>query len=68
MAYNKLLSIGMKKYKVLTSVGFIVNEASNFVYYWFDDREGMMLCLYMDDILDLGNNVNVIEEVKAFFV
>ena len=26
----------------------------------------MILCLYMDDILIFGNNINVIEEVKDF--
>ena len=26
----------------------------------------MILCLYVDDILIFGNNINVIEEVKGF--
>jgi hypothetical protein len=34
------------------------------VYYRYGGGESVMLCLYVDDILIFGSNLNVIEEVK----
>ena len=48
----------------LTSNGFSVNEADTCVYYRYGGGEAVMLCLYVDDILIFGSNLNVIEEVK----
>jgi len=50
----------------LTSVGFVVNEADKCVYYRHGGGEGVILCLYVDDILIFGTNLKVIEEVKSF--
>ena len=50
----------------LASVGFIVNEADKCVYYRHGGGEGVILCLYVDDILIFGTNLKVIEEVKSF--
>ena len=52
--------------KTLTSAGFVVNEADKCVYYRYGGGKGVILCLYVDDILIFGNNINVIEEVKGF--
>ena len=52
--------------KTLTSVGFAVNEADKCVYYRYGEGEGVIRCLYVDDILIFGNNINVIKEVKDF--
>jgi hypothetical protein len=52
--------------KTLTSVGSVVNEADKCVYYHFGGDEGVILCLYVDDILIFGTNLNVIKEVKTF--
>ena len=52
--------------KTLTSADFVVNEADKCVYYRYGGGEGVILCLYVDDILIFGNNINVIEEVKDF--
>ena len=35
----------------LTSVSFVVNEADKCVYYRYVGGEGLILCLYVDDIL-----------------
>ena len=43
-----------------------MNEADKCVYYRYGGGEGVILCLYVDDILIFGNNINVIEEVKDF--
>jgi hypothetical protein len=50
----------------LTSAGFVVNEADSCVYYRYGGGQGVILCLYVDDILIFGSSLNVIEEVKKF--
>ena len=52
--------------RTLTSAGFIVNEADKCVYYRYDGAKGVILCLYVDDILIFGTSLNVIKEVKDF--
>jgi hypothetical protein len=52
--------------KTLISAGFAVNEANKCVYYQFGGSNGVILCLYVDNILIFGNNVEVIKEVKEF--
>jgi hypothetical protein len=52
--------------KTLTSAGFVVNEADSCVYYWYGGG-GVILCLYVDDILIFGSSLKVIEEVKKFY-
>ena len=48
------------------SAGFIVNEADRCVYYHFGGAEGVILCLYVDDILIFDTSLNMIKEVKDF--
>jgi hypothetical protein len=43
-----------------------VNEADKCVYYHFAGGEGVILCLYVDDILIFGTRLNVIKKVKEF--
>jgi hypothetical protein len=52
--------------KTLTSAGFAVNEADKCVYYRYGGGNSVILCLYVDDILIFGNNVDMINEVKHF--
>jgi hypothetical protein len=52
--------------RILTSAGFVVNEAEKYVYYHFGEGEGVILCLYVDDIIIFGTNLKVITEVKDF--
>ena len=52
--------------RTLTSVGFVVNEADKCVYYRYGGGEGVILCLYVDDILIFGSSLKVIEEVNEF--
>ena len=44
----------------------MVNEADKCVYYRFDGGNGVILCLYVDDILIFRNNIEIIKEVKNF--
>ena len=50
--------------RTLTSAGFVVNEADKCVYYRYGGGEGVILCLYVDDILILGTSLDVIKETK----
>ena len=52
--------------RTLTSTGFALNEAHKSVYYQFGGGEGVILCLYVDDILIFGTSLDVIKEVKDF--
>ena len=52
--------------RTLTSSGFDINEADRCVYYRHGGGEGVILCLYVDDILIFGMNIDVINEVKSF--
>jgi hypothetical protein len=48
--------------RTLTSDGFVVNEADKCVYYRYGGDEGVILCLYVDDILILGTSLDVIKD------
>jgi hypothetical protein len=50
----------------LISAGFSVNEADRCIYYRHDEGQGVILCLYVDDILIFGISLDVINEVKTF--
>jgi hypothetical protein len=50
----------------VTLACFVVNEADTCVYYHFCGAEGVVICLYVDDILIFGTNINVIKDVKSF--
>jgi hypothetical protein len=43
-----------------------VNEADKCVYYRNSGGEGVILCLYVDNILIFGTSLNVIKEIKEF--
>lgn len=45
--------------RTLTSVGFVVNEANKCLYYLYGGGEGVILCLYVDDILIFGASLNI---------
>jgi hypothetical protein len=50
----------------LISVGFSVSEADRCVYYRHGGGRGVILCLYVHDILIFGTNLDVIIDVKIF--
>jgi hypothetical protein len=51
--------------RTLTLAGFVVNKTDKCVYYRYVGG-GVILCLYVNDILIFGNNINVVKEVKDF--
>jgi hypothetical protein len=52
--------------RTLISADFVVNEANTCVYYQFGGGKGVILCLYVDDILIFGTSIDVINDVKSF--
>jgi hypothetical protein len=50
----------------LISAAFCVNEADRCVYDRYGGGQGVILCLYVDDILIFGTSLDVINEVKIF--
>jgi hypothetical protein len=50
----------------LTGAGFAVNETDRCVYYRHSGGQSVILCLYVDDILIFGTNIDIINEVKSF--
>jgi hypothetical protein len=50
----------------LISTGFSVNEVDWCVYYRHGGGQGVILYLYVDDILIFGTSLDVINEVKTF--
>jgi hypothetical protein len=50
----------------LTSASFVVNKAEKCVYYWYGGGKGVILCLYVDDILIFGTSLDVIKGAKQF--
>jgi hypothetical protein len=51
---------------ILISTCFIVNEADRCVYYRHGGGQGVILSLYVDDMLIFGTSLDVINEVKTF--
>jgi len=50
----------------LTSARYAVNEADTSVYYRYGGGKGVILCLYVDDILIFGTSIDEINDVKSF--
>jgi hypothetical protein len=50
----------------LILAGFSVNEANRCVYYHHGGGQGVILCLYVNDILIFGTSLDVINKVKTF--
>ena len=48
----------------LTSNGFVVNESDRCVYSKFSYDSGVIICLYVDDMLILGIDMNVVKNTK----
>ena len=49
-----------KFYNVLLSSGFKINECDKYVYVKNKDRGYIMLCLYVDDMINVDSNDNII--------
>jgi len=52
--------------KTLTSTGFAINEADTCVYYHYGGGKGVILCLYVYNILIFRMSIDEINDVKSF--
>jgi len=52
--------------KTLTSAGFAINEVDTCVYYRYGGGKGVILYLYVDDILIFGTSIDEINDLKSF--
>ncbi|KAL0551643.1 hypothetical protein IC582_010732 [Cucumis melo] len=50
---------------LLMSKGFKVNESDKCIYYKTEGRLCIIICLYVNDMLIFGSNLNVINDVKS---
>ena len=51
--------------RTLICAGFVINDVDRCVYYYYGVSAGVILCLYVDDILIFSTNI-AINEVKSF--
>ena len=52
--------------QVVLANGYIINESDKCIYSKFQNGKGVMICLYVDDMLIFGTSINEVEETKAF--
>ncbi|GKU99886.1 hypothetical protein SLEP1_g12666 [Rubroshorea leprosula] len=52
--------------EVVLANGFKLNEADKCVYSKFKNGQGVLICLYVDDMLIFGTNIEQVEETKRF--
>lgn len=52
----------------LVDDGFVVNSSDTCVYSKMIRSDCVIICLYVDDMLIFGPNVNVVNETKNFFI
>ena len=51
---------------VIVQNGFKIHESDKCVYSKFNQKGGIIICLYVDDMLIFGTNLEVVKETKCF--
>lgn len=51
---------------VLIANGYLLNDADRCVYSKFSNNSGVIICLYVDDMLIMGTNISVVKSTKKF--
>lgn len=52
--------------KVMLSNDFLINNADKCLYYKSDGGSCVIICLYVDDMLIMGTNLEIVNETKSF--
>ena len=52
--------------KVIKSIGYKVSDANKCVYTKFTDGQGIIICLYVDDMLIFAIDTEVVKDTKKF--
>ena len=50
----------------MMSNGFMFNEGGRCLYCKMSNESGVMVCLYVDDLLIFGTDIEIINETKSF--
>jgi hypothetical protein len=45
---------------------YLINGGDKCIYSKFNNNEGVIICLYVDDLLIFGINIDVVHEAKRF--
>ena len=53
---------------VLISNGFSINDANECIYSKVENNSCIIICLYVDDMLIFGTNLQVVIETKSFLI
>ena len=56
----------MKFNEIILSYGFDINQTNACVYHKVDGNNIVILCLYVDDILIFGSDMQIINDIKNF--
>jgi hypothetical protein len=52
--------------KAMLSNAYLINGADKCIYSKFDNNEGVIICLYVDDLLIFGTSLEVVHDTKRF--
>jgi hypothetical protein len=52
--------------QVVLANGYKINESDKCIYSKFHNGKGVMICLYVDDMLIFGTDLNEVEKTKSF--
>lgn len=52
--------------EVIVSNAFKTNESNKCVYSKFENEKGVFICLYVDDMLIFGTDIEQVETIKRF--
>ena len=51
---------------VMLTHGYVINGADNCIYSKFINNEGVIICLYVDNLLIFGTSLDVVHDAKHF--
>ena len=46
--------------------GYVINGADKCIYSKFNNNEGIIICLYVDNLLIFGTSHNVVHDIKSY--
>ena len=52
--------------QILTSNGYMINESDKCIYSRFNELSGVIICVYVDDMLIFGTDMEVVRRTKKF--
>ena len=53
--------------RVMTSNGYSINSGDFCIFSKFQEKSGVIICLYVDDMLIFGTDIERVKETNSFF-